>query len=123
MLSFTAPVLDRRRLTRKVFSIFRGLPEPFRNLLEAHYRALREYVPTAYPGRVTLFRARTRPLLRLHGRDLGWSRLAAGGLEIIEITGNHDSILSEPHVRVLAQRLRFCLEKAQATNEQRTNHR
>ena len=99
------------------------MPEPFRNLLEAHYRALREYVPTAYPGRVTLFRARTRPLLRLHGRDLGWSRLAAGGLEIIEITGNHHSILSEPHVRVLAQRLRFYLEKAQATNEQRTNHR
>jgi len=99
------------------------VPEPFRNLLEAHYRALREYVPTAYPGRVTLFRARTRPLLRLHGRDLGWSRLAAGGLEIIEITGNHHSILSEPHVRVLAARLRFYLEKAQATNEQRTNHR
>ena len=86
------------------------LPEPFRNLLEAHYRALREYVPTAYPGRVTLFRARTRPLLRLHGRDLGWSRLAAGGLEIIEITGNHTSILNEPHDRVLAQRLRFYLE-------------
>jgi len=98
------------------------MPEPFRNLLEAHYRALREYVPTDYPGRVTLFRARTRPLLRLHGRDLGWSRLAAGGLEIIEITGNHHSILSEPHVRVLAQRLRFYLEKAQATNERFTNH-
>lgn len=98
-----------------VFDLSR-LSEQSRNLLEVHYRALRVYVPKVYPGRVTLFRAHTRPLLRLHGYDLGWNRLAVGGLEIIEIPGNHNSILSEPDVRSLAERLRACLQSVQTTD-------
>ncbi len=29
-----------------------------------------------------------------------------------EITGNHINIIKEPHVRVLAEKLRGCLDKA-----------
>ena len=79
-----------------------SVPESFRRLMEAHYQALRDYTPRTYPGRVTLFRARTRPLSRLCGRDLGWGALAGGGLEVVSIPVNHDTLLKEPHVRALA---------------------
>jgi thioesterase domain-containing protein len=82
--------------------------------MAAHYQALREYAPAVYAGRVTLFRARTRPLFREHGPDLGWGRLAGGGLEVVDVPGNHDTVLREPRVRTLAQALQARLRQAQA---------
>jgi thioesterase domain-containing protein/acyl carrier protein len=99
-----------------VKEIFAGheLPESFQQLLETHYQALRDYVPKVYPGRVTLFRARVRPLLRLSGRDLGWGKQAGGGLEVITIPGNHETVLKPPNVQLLAEALLAQLDKAQA---------
>jgi thioesterase domain-containing protein/acyl carrier protein len=88
------------------------VPARFRRVMATHYQALRDYSPRPYPGRVTLFRARTRPLFRLYGRDLGWAALAGGGLDIISIPGNHESILKEPHVRALAAALKDRLRAA-----------
>ena len=43
---------------------------------------------------------------RPHGDpSLGWESLAAGGLEVAETPGDHYSILREPQVRSLAERL------------------
>jgi thioesterase domain-containing protein/acyl carrier protein len=89
-----------------------SVPAHFRRLMATHYQALRDYTPRPYPGRVTLFRARTRPLFRLYGRDLGWAALAGGGLDVISIPGNHESILKEPHVRTLASALKDRLQAA-----------
>jgi thioesterase domain-containing protein/acyl carrier protein len=82
------------------------VPESFRQLMERHYAALREYQPVPYPGHVTLFRARARPLFRLYGWDLGWQALAGGRLDVVPIPGNHASLLKEPHVRTLAGALK-----------------
>jgi len=92
----------------------RHLPDDFRSLMATHYQALRDYVPQPYAGRVTLFRAQTRPLFRLHGRDLGWTSLAQGGLDIVIVPGNHETMLTEPNVHVLARTLLHHLERAQA---------
>jgi thioesterase domain-containing protein/acyl carrier protein len=100
----------------ELFDVAR-LPEHFRTMMEEHYRALRAYVPGVYPGRVTLFRARVRPLFRLHGPDLGWGPFARGGVEVIVIPGNHETILKEPHVRALAARLRARLRRGMAADE------
>ena len=88
--------------------------ESQRQFAIAQSRALRHYTPQVYPDRLTLFRAaRTAPLYYSHGRDRGWRKLAAGGLDIQLVPGNHMTILREPHVRVLAEELRACLDKAQ----------
>jgi acyl-CoA synthetase (AMP-forming)/AMP-acid ligase II/thioesterase domain-containing protein len=92
-----------------------NMPETFRRLLETHCQALRDYVPRQYPGRITLFRARTRPLFRLHGDDLGWRPLAGGGLEVVTIRGNHETLLREPRVADLAASLLTHLAKAQSS--------
>lgn len=84
----------------------RDFPTSFRQLLESHYQAMRDYVPRPYASRVVLFRSHVRPLLRMHGHDLGWSRLASGGLEIVIVPGNHETMLKPPNVQVLARELR-----------------
>jgi thioesterase domain-containing protein/acyl carrier protein len=92
-----------------------GKPEAFVKLLERHYGMLRAYVPKMYPGRIVLFRARVRPLFRLHGDDLGWNDLAAGGAEVILVPGDHWTMLREPRVHLFAQRLTEALARAQET--------
>ncbi|MGA7909532.1 MAG: amino acid adenylation domain-containing protein [Candidatus Sulfotelmatobacter sp.] len=72
------------------------------------------YRPTAYPGRVVLFRASDKALRGLEDKSYGWQKYAAGGLEVHEIDGDHGNVLNEPNVRQLAAALRARLEQAQA---------
>jgi len=37
---------------------------------------------------------------------------AAGGVEVHEVSGDHDAMVLEPHVRNLAAKLRACLDEA-----------
>jgi thioesterase domain-containing protein/acyl carrier protein len=108
-----------------VEEIFVGqpLPECFQRLLVSHYQALREYTPQAYDGPVTLFRARIQPLFRLHGRELGWGRLAGAGLKVITVPGNHESFLKQPQAQVLADALQAQLREAQENAYLHGQHR
>ena len=80
--------------------------------IESLMRMKRDYKPPVYPGSVTLFRASKRPAGYYDSPDLGWAELAAGGVQIHEIPGYHGSIITEPRVRVLAERLQECLSKS-----------
>jgi thioesterase domain-containing protein len=88
-------------------------PEQHRKVARVQYQAFREYKPQTYPGALTLFRARMQPLFSSHDPDKGWRRLAAGGVEVRVVPGNHLGMLKEPHVQVLAEHLRACLDRAQ----------
>jgi amino acid adenylation domain-containing protein len=76
-----------------------------RKIARAQSRALRQYQPQVYPGRLTLFKARMQPLFSSHRPDKAWARLAAGGLDIRVVSGNQLAMLKEPHVRILAEQL------------------
>jgi amino acid adenylation domain-containing protein len=73
-------------------------------------RTLRRYTPKAYPGHVTLLRARKYNVTQDH--TLGWGALAAGGVVCHTVPGHHYTMVREPHVQALAQRLRECLAAA-----------
>ena len=67
----------------------------------------------AYPGRITLFRpmkstSRSNPDL-----SLGWNRIAEGGVEVHEVSGEHTNFLRKPTVTQIAQELVVCLQQAQ----------
>jgi aspartate racemase len=64
-----------------------------------------------YPERVTLFRAIENMGFIEH--DLGWSELAPGGLEIHDVPGDTYSMLQEPRVQRLAEKLRDCIDRVQ----------
>jgi amino acid adenylation domain-containing protein len=82
-----------------------------RSLVESNYLAWQSYVPRPYPGQVTLFRARARPIFHSLRPDLGWGDVAQGGVDIHVINGEHWRIMLEPTVRTLAEQLRSCLER------------
>ncbi|WAM30343.1 thioesterase domain-containing protein [Myxococcus sp. NMCA1] len=68
---------------------------------ESNLRALWDYQPGRYGGRVTLLRASETHVPT--GTDGGWGALAAGGVEVHELSGDHHSILRAPAVDVLAE--------------------
>ena len=90
---------------RRVLSVYR-----------ANVGVLRRYQPGAWPDGLTLFRAEERLLLpeNPEEEDLGWSRVVTGPVEIQAVPGNHLSLMAEPNVRELAERLRLCLDRALA---------
>jgi thioesterase domain-containing protein len=73
--------------------------------------AEKDYVPRGkiYPGKITLFWAADAEADSEDNR-LGWQGLTTGGLEVHEVPGTHISIREEPHVAVVAEKLRRCLE-------------
>jgi aspartate racemase len=88
------------------------LPEHRRRLVEANVRAMRAYHPHPYEGHVTLFRARTRPLLQLRDPADGWRELAPGRVQVIDVPTSHDGMFRLPHVDALAAALRRVLDAA-----------
>jgi amino acid adenylation domain-containing protein len=88
------------------------IPLAHRNLMQEHLRALRHYRPGPYRGRVVLFRVRAMSLFRTADPEMGWGKLAQGGVEVRMIAGGHNTILEQPYVQSLAEQLAASLEAA-----------
>jgi thioesterase domain-containing protein len=93
-----------------------SLPEHDEHLhvLQANAIALNEYTFNSYPGKLTLLRTadaeRDDDKVGMeYDPDFGWTDIFTGGLEIHQIPGSHMSLLDEPHVSVVAGKLRTCL--------------
>ena len=70
-----------------------------------------------YDGRITLFRVKEKSVGSLDDPYAIWWQLAAGGVDLHEISGDHLSMLKEPQVRWLAGELRECLNRSLVENE------
>jgi aspartate racemase len=88
-------------------------PPEQRRVWEIHIRALLDYHPQRYAGHVALFRSRGHPLVCSFDPQYGWGELATGGVTVKIVPGAHESILEEPHVRVVAKELQKLLWQAQ----------
>ena len=103
-----AYVLERARQARVLpadieLSVIKQLYDVFKN----NSRALANYVPQKYAGAALLLKAQER-LTREADPAHGWGEFIEQ-LEVQSIPGNHFTIVREPHVRVLAERLRhYC---------------
>jgi thioesterase domain-containing protein len=74
-------------------------------------RAARAYCPEPYSGKVTLFVTGSE---EKGERTAGWERLSLGGIQIIHQPGRHHDFIYDPHVRVLAEHLKRCMQQALA---------
>lgn len=83
---------------------------------DAYNRAALKYVPQPYPGKITIFAAsdRSEEGSQKLPPDLGWKDIAEQGIEIFQIPGDHLGMLKEPHVQVLAARLKSCIAKTRS---------
>jgi thioesterase domain-containing protein len=78
------------------------------------------YRPKPYPGKLTLFQPKTN-YHSLQKPSMGWNEFALGGVEVIELPAYPGGIFVEPYVRVLADKLRACIDAADQDNENRAN--
>jgi len=90
-----------------------SLSRALQEVLKANRQALSNYVPHVYPGRIILFLSSEAPERAFYDRRLGWNEMATEGLEVYVVPGSHETLFGEPHVRVLAEKLRGCLQKVQ----------
>jgi len=88
----------------------RMLPRPLRNVRQACAKAAAGYNVQPYDGQVTLFRAKEKSAGSLNDPYAIWWRVAAGGVDLREISGDHLSLLKEPQVRLLAEELNDALD-------------
>jgi thioesterase domain-containing protein/acyl carrier protein len=79
----------------------------FRNFVDAQSR----YTPAPYDGDVVLFRAMQAETQYLAaGPTLGWEAYVRGAIRVIEVTGSHFTMMSEPGVSQLIEGLRQALD-------------
>ena len=90
---------------------------PFVELCKADFRATRNYAMHRYPGRVTLFKAAQELVVPAADPTLGWGTWAAGGAEVHVVSGNHATMVYNPHVESLAEAIKTCLSQAQSPME------
>ena len=101
----------RKGVKRRFESLF--LPAPLKAVRRVFATAEESYKPQVYFGSATWFRATEKGLRGVDNPTDDWSKWVTGGVEVHEIEGDHGSILKEPQVRHLAERIRFCLNRAQ----------
>ena len=108
------------RMAYRIFGkLDRPLPQRFSTLPKVNGFAMSQYRPTVYPGQLVIFRSVNREETFENDELLGWGGLAVGGIEVFDITGTHLEMLYEPNVRVLAEKLRSCLDRARASRWRR----
>jgi amino acid adenylation domain-containing protein len=89
---------------------------PMLCVYQASSQATLNYVPTVYPNTITLLRTRDRSTIAHQDSTLGWSKLTGDNVEVHWVPGNHLTMLRKPHVQVLSEQLRGCIERARAAN-------
>ncbi|HET8683820.1 MAG TPA: alpha/beta fold hydrolase, partial [Micromonosporaceae bacterium] len=77
-----------------------------------HIDAVRRYQPRPYAGRACLLRAAQTAVT---AADYGWGGLLTGQWEVIEVPGDHETVVWPPNVHKLAEALRAQLNRTSHT--------
>jgi amino acid adenylation domain-containing protein len=104
----------KSHLRRRIADDEKPLPDWLRDTRYAMRHVHRDESQGFYTGAVTLFRARDGLRRTRKEQDLGWSEYAIGGLRIIDVDGDHDSVLGD-HVASLAVAMKSAMERRPET--------
>jgi thioesterase domain-containing protein len=111
----------RMRLYRAYMDRGWRLPSSLRNISvrTAYLFAERGYRPSSrFDGEIVLFRATSgtgadEPYTEIFEDSLlGWGARTTRGVRAFDVSGGHSSMLQEPHVEFLAQRLQRCIDES-----------
>jgi thioesterase domain-containing protein len=100
-------------------AVLHHLPETDKhlNVIDANVEAANEYILQVYPGQMILLRTEDKNRAEAVGvqydPQFGWGDVISGGIDVHYVPGSHLLLLEEPNVRVLAEKLKHSLEKAQ----------
>jgi amino acid adenylation domain-containing protein len=113
-----------RRVKDKVDQILHPVPRQLARIRNAHMNAARRkkrYMreERRFDGRLVLFRAEKQPLGIYPDPKLGWSVVVGDNIEVYEIPGHHTSIIYEPRVHILAEKLSQVLSETHSEQARR----
>lgn len=83
--------------------------DKLKRIIVANTKSLNKFVPKPYGGSALIFRASARDLDPYDDAHLGWDSVVRGSIKSFEIEGDHMTMLEEPAVRVLAEKLNAAL--------------
>jgi thioesterase domain-containing protein/acyl carrier protein len=131
--SYLRDAFDRRRKSRRddrdgrllEKHLAAGEPIPLAlrelHLIRTFKRAQSQYQPLPWPGKALLFRAEQIDYYyRAGGPAYGWDKTVLGGVEVIPIPGNHDSIMLGANAARIARRLGQAIDEVSKTQGIRT---
>jgi amino acid adenylation domain-containing protein len=78
------------------------------DVFKSNLRALRNYIPQPYPGRITLFMAEQPFETSSQDSANGWAKLAEG-IDVHVVPGNHYTMMREPQLAALVAELQAYL--------------
>ncbi len=111
----------RSRIWKRRFNPETFVPGATQDVLklvnETNNLAAKRYEPRVYPGAAVLFRATDQKIVGPNDPEEIWRHLAAGGLTVHPVPGDHLTLLGEPNVQFLAEKLKVCLEEAAPVHE------
>jgi len=117
-------IFEKRKIVREMIAkrdIYRGDSWAiYRDRVSsANHRAISRYVPKPYDGHLALFLAAARQVGAKHDPRLEWGRRAVDGYAVFRVFAPDSGLLlKSPHVEVLAEQLKACLEQARSESEQ-----
>ncbi|MBZ5610762.1 MAG: amino acid adenylation domain-containing protein, partial [Acidobacteriia bacterium] len=118
-ISYCRSLLSRRwnnaALRWKYAGLEQELPVLY-DVLEVQMVAALNYHPNPYDSKLTLLRSVYSKNIHKGSRTLGWELLTPHAVEVLDVPGDHNSMLQPPNVRILADKLAACLEKARQEN-------
>jgi thioesterase domain-containing protein len=85
---------------RRLFEVFK-----------ANGAAMNNYMPGMARCRIALLKASEPINYTLPEPAMGWEGLTEDGVEVTEVPGNHFTMIREPHVRLMAERLKSCIHE------------
>jgi amino acid adenylation domain-containing protein/non-ribosomal peptide synthase protein (TIGR01720 family) len=97
-------------------AFLRGYVAVHKAIAQVHYVPSPDVVPT----RIVLFKAEIESMWETTNEELlgmlsepswGWSQFSKGTVEVHVVPGDHHTMVNPPHVQVLAEQLKVCLEQ------------
>jgi amino acid adenylation domain-containing protein len=79
---------------------------------EENWRAMKDYQPRPFNGRITLFKTSFVNDKVERSADYGWSDLALSGLDIVSVSGHHLALFAPEHIESLAEALVRSLKRS-----------
>ena len=77
----------------------------------------RDFKPEVVSAPIVVFRGSEQPLYRIRDKEMGWGKRTTGPVEVVAISGDHFTMLREPNVQTLADRLTIYMERASISLE------
>jgi thioesterase domain-containing protein/acyl carrier protein len=81
------------------------------HVFKTNVRAMLNYEPRPFPGQLTVFKAEETTAERGDAQR-GWEDFTLEGVELLDVPGDHFTMVRAPHVKALAEALARCLENA-----------